>query len=95
MYGRRESTVVEFVSPKHSPVSCPKCGQKTREVGYRWFKCTCGREDDHDVVAANLNRRGSPISSTTPRGCTPNRWREPFRARRKSGSFVVPYLGYS
>ncbi|WP_232018795.1 zinc ribbon domain-containing protein [Sulfodiicoccus acidiphilus] len=63
--------LVEFVNPKYSSVSCPKCGQRTEEKGYLWFKCTCGREDDRDVAAANLNGRGPPTLSTAPQGCNP------------------------
>jgi len=38
----------------------PRCGRKMREVGYRWFKCSCGYENDRDVIAiVNLNGRGS------------------------------------
>ena len=30
------------------------------EISYRWFKCSCGYENDRDVVAIiNLNGRGS------------------------------------
>ena len=53
--------IVEFVNPKYSSVSCPKCGKKMKEVGYRYFLCTkCGYKNDKDVIAmVNLNRRGS------------------------------------
>ena len=52
--------IVEFVNPKYSSVSCPKCGKKMKEVGYRYFLCTkCGYKNDKDVIAmVNLNRRG-------------------------------------
>ena len=38
-----------------------RCGRKMREVGYhRWFECSCGYENDRDVIAiVNLNGRGS------------------------------------
>jgi len=30
------------------------------ERGYRWFRCSCGYENDRDVIAVmNLNGRGS------------------------------------
>jgi transposase, IS605 OrfB family, central region len=67
---RKRGTMVEFVNPKHSSVSCPKCGRKTREVSHRWFKCSCGYENDRDVIAiVNLNGRGSLTLSTAPQRC--------------------------
>ena len=34
----------------------PRCSRKMREVDYRWFKCSCGYENDRDVIAiVNLN----------------------------------------
>jgi IS605 OrfB family transposase len=64
---RKHGMVIEFVNPSYSSVSCPKCGQKMKEVSHRWFKCSCGYENDRDVVAiVNLNRRGSLTLSTAP-----------------------------
>lgn len=53
------SLLVEFVNPRYFSLSCPGYGKKMEEVNYRWFKRTCGYENDRDVVAVmNLNRRG-------------------------------------
>jgi len=70
--------IIEFVNPSHSSVSCPKCG-KRMEDGYRWFKCSCGYENDRDVIAVvNLNGRGSLTLSTAHqmRDVNPNQWWE-------------------
>jgi IS605 OrfB family transposase len=64
---RKHGMTVEFVNPSYSSVSCPKCGKRMEEVGYRWFKCKCGYENDRDVIAVvNLNGRGSLTLSTAP-----------------------------
>ena len=53
---RKHGMVIEFINPSYSSVSCPKCGQKMKEVSHRWFKCSCGYENDRDVIAImNLN----------------------------------------
>jgi len=73
---RKHGMVIEFVNPSYSSVSCPKCGKRMEEVGYRWFKCSCGYENDRDVIAVvNLNGRGSLTLSTAPqmRDVNPNR----------------------
>ncbi|MFP3234062.1 MAG: RNA-guided endonuclease TnpB family protein [Sulfolobaceae archaeon] len=73
---RKHGMVVEFVNPSYSSVSCPKCGRKMKEKGYRWFRCNCGYENDRDVIAImNLNGRGSLTLSTAPqmRDVNPNR----------------------
>ncbi|MQL55536.1 RNA-guided endonuclease TnpB family protein [Acidianus ambivalens] len=65
---RKRGMVVEFVNPSYSSISCPKCGQRMVEVGYRYFRCLkCGYENDRDVIAVvNLNGRGSLSLSTAP-----------------------------
>jgi len=73
---RKHGMVIEFVNPSYSSVSCPKCGRKMKEVSRRWFKCSCGYENDRDVIAImNLNGRGSLTLSTAPqmRDVNPNR----------------------
>ena len=74
---RKQGILIQYVNPKYSSVSCPKCGKKMVEVGYRWFKCTsCGYENDRDVIAImNLNRRGSLTLSAAPqmKDVNPNR----------------------
>ena len=62
---KKHGMIVEFVNPRYSSVSCPKCGRKMREVSHRWFKCYCGYENDRDIIAiTNLNGRGSLTLST-------------------------------
>jgi len=76
---KKRGMAVKYVNPRHSSVSCPKCGRKMKEKGYRWFRCSCGYENDRDVIAiTNLNRRGSLTLSTAPqmRDVNPNRWWE-------------------
>jgi IS605 OrfB family transposase len=64
---RKHGMVIEFVNPSYSSVSCPRCGRKMEEVSHRWFKCSCGYENDRDVIAImNLNGRGSLTLSTAP-----------------------------
>ncbi|MQL56632.1 zinc ribbon domain-containing protein, partial [Acidianus ambivalens] len=64
---KKHGMIVEFVNPSYSSVSCPKCGQKMVEVSHRWFRCSCGYENDRDVIAiVNLNGRGSLSLSTAP-----------------------------
>jgi len=72
---KKHGMLVEFVNPRYSSVSCPKCGRKMVEVSHRWFKCNCGYENDRDVIAiTNLNGRGSLTLSTAPqmRDVNPN-----------------------
>jgi len=77
---KKHGMIVEFVNPKYSSVSCPKCGKKMKEVGYRYFLCTkCGYKNDKDVIAmVNLNRRGSLTLSSAHqmRDVNANRWWE-------------------
>jgi IS605 OrfB family transposase len=72
----KHGILVQYVNPSYSSVSCPKCGRKMKEVSHRWFKCSCGYENDRDVIAVvNLNGRGSLTLSTAPhmRDVIPNR----------------------
>jgi putative transposase len=64
--------MVEFVNPSYSSVSCPKCGRKTREVSHRWFKCSCGYENDRDVIAV-VKREGVSDPLVCPSNVAPNR----------------------
>jgi putative transposase len=73
---RKHGMIVEFVNPSYSSVSCPRCGKRMNESDYRWLKCSCGYENDRDVIAiTNLNGRGSLTPSTAPqmRDVNPNR----------------------
>ncbi|ADB88427.1 RNA-guided endonuclease TnpB family protein [Saccharolobus islandicus] len=57
---KKHGILVEFVKPSYSSVLCPRCGRRMEERGYRWFRCSCGYENDRDVIAiVNLNGRGS------------------------------------
>ena len=76
---KKRGMAVKYVNPSYSSVSCPKCGRKMKEVSHRWFRCSCGYENDRDVIAiVNLNRRGSLSLSTAHqmRDVAPNRWWE-------------------
>ncbi|MCY0883988.1 MAG: zinc ribbon domain-containing protein, partial [Acidianus infernus] len=74
---KKHGMIVEYVNPRYSSVSCPKCGHKMVEIAYRYFHCpSCGYENDRDVIAVmNLNGRGSLTLSTAPqmRDVIPNR----------------------
>jgi len=54
------------VNPAYSSTTCPKCGAKMKENGYRTLKCpNCGFEEHRDYVAVmNLYGRGSLTLST-------------------------------
>ncbi|WP_338602511.1 zinc ribbon domain-containing protein [Sulfolobus tengchongensis] len=68
---------VIYVKPAYSSTTCPKCGEKMVESGYRMLKCVkCGFEDHRDYIAVcNLYGRGSLSLATAPymRDVTPNR----------------------
>jgi len=73
---KKHNILIQYVNPRYSSVSCPKCSKKMVEVSHRWFKCSCGYENDRDVIAVvNLNGRGSLTLSTAPqmRDVIPNR----------------------
>ncbi|WP_016730063.1 RNA-guided endonuclease TnpB family protein [Saccharolobus islandicus] len=76
---KKHGILAQYVNPGYSSVSCPKCGKRMEEKGYRWFRCSCGYENDRDVIAVmNLNRRGSLTLSSAHhmRDVVPNRWWE-------------------
>jgi IS605 OrfB family transposase len=63
---KKHGILVQYVNPSYSSVLCPKCGKRMEEVGHRWFKCSCGYENDRDVIAiVNLNRRESQTFSSS------------------------------
>jgi putative transposase len=73
---RKHGLLVQYVNPRYSSVSCPKCGKRMVDVSHRWFKCSCGYENDRDVIAImNLNGRRSLTLSSAPqmRNVVPNR----------------------
>ena len=81
----KHGLLVQFINPRYSSTTCPKCGTRMVEVGHRWLVCPhCGYENDRDVIAVvNLNGRGSLTLSTAPemRDVNPNRSGEPLRSR--------------
>ena len=50
---------VVVVKPRGTSNTCPKCGGKLKENGYRRLKCpVCGFENDRDIIAVlNIERR--------------------------------------
>jgi Transposase and inactivated derivatives len=75
---KKHGLLVKYVYAAYSSVKCPKCTNKMKEISYRLFKCSCGYENDRDVIAIiNLNGRGSLSLSTAPhmRYVAPNQLR--------------------
>ena len=75
------------VDPADTSSTCPRCGAKLVEVGYRRLRCPrCGLEADRDSIAV-LNIKGRALSQmggslatpTAPQvtDVSPNRWGEP------------------
>jgi putative transposase len=55
---------MEYVNPKYSSLCPAQNAVKKVESSHRWFKCSCGYENDRDVIAVvNLNGR---VSLTPP-----------------------------
>jgi transposase, IS605 OrfB family, central region len=75
------------VDPAGTSSTCPKCGTKLVEIGYRRLRCPkCGFEADRDTIAVlNIEKRalskmgGTLTSPTAPQmtDVNPNRWGEP------------------
>jgi IS605 OrfB family transposase len=75
------------VDPADTSSTCPRCGAKLVEVGYRRLRCPrCGFEADRDSIAIlNIEGRalskmgGSLATPTAPQvtDVSPNRWGEP------------------
>jgi IS605 OrfB family transposase len=75
------------VDPADTSSTCPRCGAKLVEVGYRRLRCpNCGLEADRDTIAIlniekrALNQMGGTLASPTAPQVTdvsPNRWGEP------------------
>jgi IS605 OrfB family transposase len=75
---KKHNLLIKYVSAFYSSTKCPKCNRKMKEIYHRWFKCSCGYENDRDVIAIiNLNGRGSLSLSTAPqmRDVIPNQLR--------------------
>ncbi|WP_440059805.1 RNA-guided endonuclease TnpB family protein [Thermogladius sp. 4427co] len=81
---------VIIVDPRGTSTTCPVCGTKLRENGYRRLKCPkCGFEGDRDTIAIlNIEKRalekiqmgGSLTTPTAPqmKDVSPNRCGEPM-----------------
>jgi len=75
------------VEPAGTSSTCPRCGARLVEVGYRRLRCPrCGFEADRDTIAIlNIEKRalsqmgGTLASPTAPQmtDVNPNRWGEP------------------
>jgi IS605 OrfB family transposase len=67
--GQKHGAPVKVVSPKGTSTTCPVCGAKMVEVGYRKLRCPrCGFEGDRDVIAViNLSKMGGVLP--TPTAC--------------------------
>jgi len=85
------------VDPANTSSTCPRCGAKLVEVGYRRLRCPhCGFEADRDSIAV-LNIEGRALgkmggSLTTPTApqmtdVSPNRWGEPVN--RPKGTLAL------
>jgi IS605 OrfB family transposase len=75
---KKHNLLIKYVSAFYSSIKCPKCNRKMKEIYHRWFKCSCGYENDRDIIAIiNLNGRGSLSLSTAPhmRDVAPNQLR--------------------
>lgn len=57
---KKNGLLVKYVLAYYSPIECPRCNNKMKEISYRRFKCNCGYENDRDVIVIkNLNGSGS------------------------------------
>jgi IS605 OrfB family transposase len=75
---KKHGLLIDYVYAAYSSIKCPKCNRNMKEIYHRWFKCSCGYQNDRDVVAIiNLNGRGSLSLSIAPqmRDVAPNQLR--------------------
>jgi IS605 OrfB family transposase len=75
---KKHGLLINYVYAAYSSIKCPKCKNKMKEISYHWLKCSCGYENDRDIIAiVNLNGRGSLSLSTAPhmRDVAPNQLR--------------------
>ena len=85
------------VDPANTSSTCPRCGAKLVEVGYRRLRCpNCGLEADRDTIAIlNIEERalsqmeGTLASPTAPQvtDVSPNGWGEPVN--RPKGTLAL------
>jgi IS605 OrfB family transposase len=75
---KKYGLLIDYVYSGYSSIKCPKCKNKMKEIYHRWYKCSCGYENNRDIIAIiNLNGRGSLSLSTAPqmRDVIPNQLR--------------------
>jgi putative transposase len=75
---KKHNLLINYVYSAYSSIKCPKCNNKMKEIYHRWLKCSCGYENNRDIIAIiNLNGRGSLSLSTAPqmRDVAPNQLR--------------------
>jgi IS605 OrfB family transposase len=75
---KKHGLLINYVFAAYSSLKCPKCNNKMKEIYHRWLKCSCGYENNRDIIAIiNLNGRGSLSLSTAPqmRDVAPNQLR--------------------
>jgi IS605 OrfB family transposase len=85
--GEKHGVPVITVEPRGTSTTCPRCGSKMKENGYRVLKCArCSFEAGRDTIAVlNIERKapivmgGALAPSTAPQVTyvNPNRWGEP------------------
>ncbi|MFP3265141.1 MAG: RNA-guided endonuclease TnpB family protein [Acidilobus sp.] len=85
------------VDPADTSSTCPRCGARLVEVGYRRLRCPkCGFEADRDTIAIlniegrALGKMGGTLASPTAPQVTdvsPNRWGEPVN--RPKGTLAL------
>jgi IS605 OrfB family transposase len=91
---KKHNLLVKYVYAAYSSIKCPKCNRRMKEIYHRWYKCSCGYENDRDIIAImNLNGRGSLSLSTAPqmRDVIPNQLRGTLilQGGRKSGKVKI------
>ena len=65
---KKNGVPLVIVDPANTSTTCPKCGAKLVEVGYRRFRCPrCGFEADRDTIAV-LNIEKRAMSKLWPYG---------------------------
>jgi len=85
---------VIIIDPKGTSTTCPRCGSKLAENGYRVLRCSkCGFEADRDTIAllnieerALLKMRGPLTAPTAPQmtNVNPNRCGEPMNPSKEN-----------
>jgi len=91
---QKHGVKVIIVDPAHTSTTCPRCGSRMIESGYRRMKCpVCGFEADRDMVAVlNIEKKaleqmeGSLATLTAPQmtDVDPNRCGEPMNPLKET-----------